>query len=143
MTSRVVFYDILPEQRPGLAAKMALGAWDKKKVLVLKCAEDELAWLDEHLWTFREEVFLPHEAWRAGAPLLDPEARVVLVCDDECPRPGDILVQLAPAGLDFARQFDTVIDVVDHRDEARLTASRARYKAWADLGLRPDLKKTF
>ena len=139
---RVVFYDIAPADRFALAAKMAIAAWDKKKSLVLRCHADEAERLDVHLWTYRDESFLPHEVWRGGA-LKDEEARIVLVTADEAPRTADILLQLAPASLDFAQGFDTVIDVVDHQDEVRLTASRARYKAWVDQGKKPELKKTF
>jgi DNA polymerase-3 subunit chi len=140
---RVVFYDIAPAERFQLAAKMAAAAWEKKKTLILRCHDDELDRLDTHLWTFRDESFLPHEVWRSGATLADEHARILLVSSDETPRPGHILLQLAPASLEFARTFDTVIDVVDHTDEPRLTASRARYKAWAEQGLKPELKKSF
>lgn len=140
---RIVFYDIAPADRFQLAAKMASAAWEKKKTLILMCHEDELDRLDTHLWTWRDESFLPHEVWRPGQTLTDEHARILLVSSDEAPRPGHILLQLAPASHEFARTFDTVIDVVDHTDESRLAASRARYKLWTEQGQKPELKKTF
>jgi DNA polymerase-3 subunit chi len=139
---RVVFYDIAPTDRFAFAAKMAAAAWDKKKKLVLRCHPDEVERLDTFLWTFKEESFLPHEVWRSGTPPKDAEAKILLVTSDECPQPADILLQLAPMSLEVARTFETVIDVVDHQDEGRLAASRARYKAWVDMGKKPELKKT-
>jgi DNA polymerase IIIc chi subunit len=147
VTRRVVFYDIEPHPRWALAARMALGAWERKKVLILRCHPEEIEALDQHLWTFRDEVFLPHESWWPGKTLLDAEARILLVASDELPRDGepgearDILLQLAPVPHAVARRFETVIDVVDHGDDVRLAASRARYKAWVDDGLRPEIKK--
>lgn len=141
MTSRVTFYDIAPEARFQLAAKLATAAWDKDKRLLIRCEARDAAALDQHLWVFREESFVPHEVCDDPARLLDPEARIVIATRDIRTIAADILLQLTPAELDFARAFDTVIDLVDHSDPARLDASRARYKAWAEGGLKPDLKK--
>jgi len=142
VTTRVTFYDIAPEARFALVVKLALAAWDKSKRMLVRCSAADAAALDQHLWVFREESFVPHEVCDDPARLLDPEARVVLVTRDVRTIPADILLQLAPTDLAFARDFDTVIDIVDHSDPARLDASRARYKAWTDSGLRPELKKT-
>jgi len=142
VTTRVTFYDIAPEARFALVVKLALAAWDKSKRMLVRCSAADAAALDQHLWVFREESFVPHEVCDDAARLLDPEARVVLVTRDVRTIPADILLQLAPTDLAFARDFDTVIDIVDHSDPARLDASRARYKAWTDSGLRPELKKT-
>jgi DNA polymerase-3 subunit chi len=140
-TTRVTFYDIAPEGRFQLAAKLALAAWDKGKRLLLRCAPEDAVALDQHLWVFREESFLPHEVCDDPERLADPEARVVIVTRDVRPIEADILLQLAPTELAFAEGFDAVIDLVDHRDSQRLDQSRARYKAWVDRGLRPELKK--
>ncbi len=142
MTTRVTFYDIAPEGRFALAVRLAVAAWDKDKRIIIRCWPTEAAELDQHLWVYREEAFVPHEVCDDATRLLDPEARVVIVTRDVRTIAADILLQLAPTDLAFAREFDTVIDIVDHGDQARLDASRARYRAWADAGLKPDLKKT-
>jgi DNA polymerase-3 subunit chi len=140
MTTRVTFYDIPPSDRRPLLEKLVRAAWDKRKRLLVRCHPEELADLDDHLWVFRDESFIPHEAFHDG-PLCDEEALIVLVARDARPIPADILVQLAPCDPVFARDFDTVIDLVDHAEPARLEASRARYRAWVEAGLRPELKK--
>jgi DNA polymerase III subunit chi len=141
MTPRVTFYDIAPTLRFALAAKVASSANDKKLRLIVRCHPHEAAALDQHLWTFREESFVPHEVCDDPERLVDPEARVVITTRDARPIPADILLQLAPCEVDFARAFANVIDVVDHGDPARLDASRARYKTWSESGHRPELKK--
>ncbi len=142
MTARVTFYDIPHERRFALAAKLAASAWEKKKHLILRCHPDEAAALDQHLWTFREESFVPHEICDDATGLLDPEARVVITTRDVRPIPAEVLFQLAPAEIEFARAFDSVIDIVDHTDPERLLRSRERFKTWSDLDLRPEVKKT-
>ena len=146
MTVRVTFYDVPDEARFPLATKLAQAAWDKGKRLVIRCSDGtEARALDEHLWVFREDGFVPHEVSDGQRELQDPEARVVLVAADVWPPglvigEGDILVQLAPADAAYAGAFGIVIDWVDHSDEVRLAASRARYKAWVDRGLKPEMK---
>jgi len=142
VTTRVTFYDIAPEARFALVVKLSLAAWDKSKRMLVRCSQQDAAALDQHLWVFREESFVPHEVCDDPARLLDAEARVVLVTRDVRTIQADILLQLTPTDLAFARDFDTVIDIVDHSDPGRLDASRSRYKAWNDAGLRPELKKT-
>lgn len=138
----VVFYDIPPDARFPLVSKLAAAAWEKGRCLIVRAAPEQAAALDEHLWVFREEAFVPHEIASDHAPLLDPEGRVVIVTRDVAPIAPDILVQLAPCDLAFARAFETVIDLVDASDDTRLNASRARFKAWSEAGHRPELKKT-
>jgi len=142
MTTRVTFYDIPDNERLPLFEKLARAAWDKRKRILIRAHPHELAQLDDHLWTFREESFVPHEIASEDKPLLDEEAFIVLVSSDLRPIPADILVQLAPCDPVFAKAFDTVIDLVDHSEAQRLEASRARYRAWVEAGIRPELKKT-
>jgi DNA polymerase-3 subunit chi len=146
VTVRVTFYDVAAEARFQLATKLAQAAWDKAKRLVIRCRDEaDARALDDHLWVFREDGFVPHEVSDGQRALMDPEARVVLVAADVWPPglaigEGDILVQLAPADAAYATAFGVVIDWVDHSDEARLSASRARYKTWVDRGLKPEMK---
>jgi len=139
--SKVTFYDIAPELTFVLVAKLAQAAWDKDKKLLVRCWDRAHAdALDEHLWTFKDESFVPHEVCDEAERLHDREARIVLVTRDSQPIAADILVQLAPCDLGFATGFDNVIDLVDHTDQARLEASRTRYRAWHNAGTKPELK---
>lgn len=142
MTTRVTFYDIPFEARFGLATRLAVHAWNKGKTMLIRCRPQEAAALDQHLWIYREESFIPHEVADAPEALSDPEARIVITTRDTRPIPAQILLQLAPTDLAFARDFDSVIDVVDHGDPERLAASRERYRAWSDAGVEPDYKKS-
>jgi DNA polymerase-3 subunit chi len=142
MTKRVTFYDIPNELRFGLVAKLAAAALNRDKRMLIRCHPQEAAAIDQHLWTYREESFFPHEIADDPQRLLDHEARVVITTRDARVIDADILLQLAPCDLVFARDFESVIDLVDHGDEARLAASRQRYKAWSEVGIKPDLKKS-
>ena len=139
VATKVTFYDIPRDHAFPLVAKLAGAAWERDKRLLVRCGDkDEAQALDDYLWTFREDAFLPHEV--GDGVLKDPRAKVVLVTSDSKPIEADVLVQLAPADLAFATSFAHVIDLVDHADDARLTASRQRFRAWSDAGTRPELK---
>ncbi|PKN55857.1 MAG: hypothetical protein CVU56_19160 [Deltaproteobacteria bacterium HGW-Deltaproteobacteria-14] len=142
MTPRVTFYDVPPEGRWPLVVHMAEAALRKGKQLLVHCADPgEARALDAHLWTFRDEAFLPHEIANRAEELVDAEAQLVIVTAEARPIPATVLLQLTPASEAFARGFESVIDVVDHRDPALLAASRERYKVWRDSGVPLEFKK--
>ncbi len=143
MSPRVTFYDLPPQGRWPEVARLAEAAWRKETRLLILCGDPaEARAFDDFLWTFREDAFVPHElAPSGGAPLADPDARIVIVTEEATPIKASVLVQLSPGSMAFAESFRSVIDLVDHRDEARLAASRARYKAWVATGAKPDYRK--
>jgi len=138
MSPQVTFYDTPPQGRWSVAVRMVEVAARKGKPLLVHCADpNEARAFDDHLWTFRDEAFLPHEVANDASELRDAEARIVIITTEARPIPANILVQLTPCSEAFARSFDSVVDLVDHRDPALLDASRARYRAWRDAGHKP------
>lgn len=139
---KVVFYDVAPDGRAAIIAGLAEAAWRKaRKMLILTPDPQAARALDEALWTYRDDAFLPHEVVAPGDALVDEQARVVITFGEADPLGADILVQLSPASLDFAATYRTVIDIVDHSSEERLKASRARYAAWRARGLEVEMQR--
>ena len=68
--TEVLFYHLQrqPIERvlPSLLEKSLERGW---RVIVQAASEERVEALDAHLWTFRDDTFLPHGVWR------DPEAR--------------------------------------------------------------------
>ncbi|MCA9518231.1 MAG: DNA polymerase III subunit chi [Myxococcales bacterium] len=138
---KVHFYDLPPDKQWGLVYKLADAAWRRETHVLIHCGDEgEARALDDFLWTFVEDAFVPHERL-AGEGLEDPDARVVIVAAEVAPIAQAVLIQLAPVSVAFAREFETVIDFVDHRDDARLAASRGRFKAWREAGVTPEFHK--
>jgi len=139
----VTFYDVPAAGRYARIARLVQAAWERGKRLLLTCADPaEAAELDALLWTFDEATFIPHEVVEQGAAATDPDARVVLVTGEYDPIGADIVLQAAPVSQGFAQGYPYVIDLVDHRSEATVTASRERYKAWVSAGTKPAFIKT-
>ncbi len=142
MSPRVTFYDVPAEGRWPEVARLAGAAWRKDKPMLILCADpQEARAFDDFLWTFRDEAFIPHELVGDGAAPRDEDARIVIVTSEHRPVVAPVLVQLSPASMGFAAGFAAVIDIVDHRDEALLAASRERYRAWRDAGVDPGYRK--
>lgn len=142
MTASVTFYDEAPEQRDRRIFVLAEAAWERGRKLLVHCESAARAReLDETLWTLRQESFVPHEHVPPGDRPRDPEARVVLVDGEHDPIGAEVLVQDGPTSPDFAGRYGWVIDFVDHRDAERLQASRERFRAWRDRGLRPGYQR--
>jgi DNA polymerase III subunit chi len=93
--------------------------------------------LNERLWTYREDSFLPHGAAGDG----DPAAQPIFLTDaDETPNGAALRVLLNPADAPrFAENAAArVIVLFDARDEETMAAARAAWKALRDAGLGPS-----
>jgi DNA polymerase-3 subunit chi len=93
--------------------------------------------LNERLWTYREDSFLPH-----GGPGDGPaETQPIFVTEtDAAPNDAALRVLLNPAdALRFvAAATERVVVLFDARDEAAMAAARAAWKALKDAGAAPS-----
>lgn len=97
----VLFYHLertsVQDVLPGLLLRSLERGWSA----VIRCAdEEELRALDDHLWTYDDQSFLPHAA---GTP--DPQTPVWLTIDEQLPEGRQILFALTaekftPDGLE-------------------------------------------
>jgi len=146
MEPRVTFYDIPFTARLAIAAKLASAAWERKRHLLITTADPTIAeQVDDFLWTFKAEAFIPHARWPSPEPLEGPDARILLADGQSQLEaiPGrDVILQLDPAPLDFAAEFTAVIDFVGRDDEALLAKSRERYRQWQARGIKPEFKRS-
>jgi DNA polymerase-3 subunit chi len=90
--------------------------------------------LNDKLWTYREDSFLPHGGPGDGDPASQP---VYLTESDETPNGAGLRILLNPA--DALRFLDAgrVIVLFDSRDEEAMAAARAAWKALRDAGAAP------
>src|SRR5918993_707143 len=95
--------------------------------LVRATSDERLAALDDHLWTFSDESFLPHGTDRepdaAGQP-------VVLTLADRSPNGAAVLflIEGAPVPEDAAT-YQRLVLLFNGNDEDALTAARAQWKS--------------
>lgn len=104
---------------PALLAKSRERGW---RALVRVDGEDRLAALDDHLWSFSDESFLPHGTDREP----DPGEQPVLLTAGEDNRNGAailFLVEGAAVPADISG-YERVVLMLNGRDEEAVAAAR-------------------
>ena len=113
----------LPEVLEGALAEGA-------HVVVQAASTEQVEALNERLWTYSDESFLPHGAARDGEPDAQP---VYLTESEENPNGATLRVLLsgvdaAPfAGKPAGRPYERIILLFDGRDEVALTEARRQW----------------
>ena len=96
--------------------------------------------LNERLWTYSEDSFLPHGGPGDGDPATQP---IFLTETDAAPNGASLRVLLNPA--DAPRCLDQacerVVVLFEERDEEAMAAARAAWKALRDAGAAPSYWK--
>jgi DNA polymerase III subunit chi len=131
--TEVLFYHLkgqTPEQvLPTLLQKSLDRGW---RVVVQASSEERVEALDAHLWTWRDDSFLPHGTWR------DPEASqqpILLTASDHNPNGASIrfLVDGAMMPQDAAA-YERLVLLFDGEDPDARDAARTRWSEAKSAG---------
>ncbi len=132
--TRVDFY-ILKEAdekaRPLFACKLADKVYHLgQRVFIHTASDAQSRMLDDLLWTFKQNSFLPHNLYEAGQA--DPPP-ILVGHDSEPDQNTDVLINLAPDVPLFFSRFERVAEVIDGND-TRKTEGRERYRFYRERG---------
>ena len=113
------------------ACRLAEKAWlQHHRVFVHTSSKDDARRIDELMWTFKQNSFLPHALFPAG----HDDTVAVLVGDGAVPvDETDVLINLTEEVPVFYRQFDRVAEFVDATEQARANG-RKRFREYRDHG---------
>jgi DNA polymerase-3 subunit chi len=126
--TEVLFYHLqgqsLERVLPSLLQRSLDRGW---RVVVQAASEERVEALDAHLWTFRDDSFLPHGTWREPDPAAQP---VLLTVHDDNPNAANVrfLIEGAEMPADAAA-YERLVLMFDGEDEDAVVAARRR---WAD-----------
>ncbi len=137
---QVDFYSLpeaSPNTRPLFACRLARKAYGLgHRVYLYVDTQDQARLLDDLLWTFDPNSFIPH----APHPAPPDDASPVLI-GNEPPPPGmDLLINMAAATPTFYTDFPRVADMVDQRPEI-LANGRDRFALYKRQGFMPNYHK--
>lgn len=131
--TEVLFYHLqrqpLEAVLPTLVAKSLERGW---RAVVQATTEERLAALDDHLWTYSDESFLPHGTERDP----DPAAFPVLLTLAEANR-NDARVRFLVEGAPFpaeAEAYERVIVLFDGNDPDALAGAREQWRTVKTAG---------
>ncbi len=131
----VEFYDVKTGRLDLALCRQVQAAYEQgQRVYVWAGSQEEARRLDDLLWTYREDGFVPHDLWSGGEPLAAP---VAVGWAAGNPNGATCLVLARDASPDQVRAFARVVDFAPAQDAAGLAAARARFRAFRDAGMAP------
>jgi DNA polymerase III subunit chi len=126
--TEVLFYHLhrqpLERVLPALLEKSLERGW---RVVVQASSDERVAALDAHLWTYREDAFLPHGTYKESAAAEQP---ILLTVNDDNPNRAVVrfLVDGAPVPAD-AQAYERLVLLFDGDDPEAVEAARERWTA--------------
>jgi DNA polymerase III subunit chi len=126
--TEILFYHLQrqPIERvlPVLLEKSIERGWH---AVVQAGSEERIEALDSHLWTFREDSFLPHGTWRESESAAQP---ILLTVHDD--NPNDATVRFLIDGVELpadAASYERIVILFDGEDSDAVEAARQRWTA--------------
>lgn len=131
--TRVEFFEVAgPRWEVALCQRVEAAYEEGRRIYVWAESEAEARRLDELLWSFREDSFVPHGLWQGEAQCDEP---VAVGWRAGNPNGADCLVLARDAEPDELRGFPQVVDLAPVDLPPRLEAARRRYRTCRDAGL--------
>jgi DNA polymerase-3 subunit chi len=124
--TEILFYHLqrqpLERVLPALLEKSLERGW---RVVVQAASEERAEALDAHLWTFRDDSFLPHGTWREAEARVQP---ILLTVHDDNPSGASVRFLLDGVALpaDVA-SYQRIVLLFDGEDPDAVDAARARW----------------
>jgi DNA polymerase-3 subunit chi len=121
--TEILFYQLkgqtLEQVLPPLLQKSLQRGW---RVVVQASSEERIDALDAHLWTFRDDAFLPHGTWRDVEAAEQP---ILLAADDGNPNGAAVRFLVEGAGMPGnIPAYERIVVMFDGEDPDALEAAR-------------------
>lgn len=130
--TEVLFYHLqkqgLEEALPGLLERTLERGW---RAVVRAGSEARIEALDTHLWTYRDDSFLPHGSARDGFAEQQP---IYLTLGEENPNGAQVLFLVDGARAEDVEPYVRCVDLFDGNDPQAVEAARERYRLARDAG---------
>jgi DNA polymerase III subunit chi len=132
--TEILFYHLqnqpLERVLPTLLEKSLERGW---RVVVQAASEERIDALDAHLWTFRDDSFLPHGTHKQPETNEQP---ILLTVNDDNPNKAEVrfLIDNAPVPAD-ASAYARIVLLFDGDDEDAVASARARWTEAKEKGL--------
>lgn len=133
---RIEFY-VLPGTQPAArlqaACQLTAKAWRADLTVFIRAENpDQCNELDELLWRFRAERFIPHALYQS-----DPLAPVVIGLEQAPQHDQGVLINLSATPSEHPERFSRIIEIVDQQAE-RLEICRQHFRHYRQLGYAPQ-----
>lgn len=125
--TEVLFYHLQGQSPdrvlPGLLEKSIERGW---RIVVQAASDERVDALDAHLWTYRDNAFLPHGTHRESETAAQP---VVLTVHDHNPNGANVRFVIDGVGLPpDASSYQRIVVLFDGEDPDALAQARERWQ---------------
>jgi DNA polymerase-3 subunit chi len=128
MALEVRFYHLQKTTLEGALPQLLQRTLDKGWRAVVKAGSAErVEVLNQQLWTYAENSFLPHGSARDGDAAVQP---VWLTEKDENPNQAQVLLLVDGAVCEKTDGYQLICTIFDGNDPDALTSARADWKKW-------------
>lgn len=132
---RIEFYVLstaVPAERLRAACQLAMKAWRAGLPVFLRGSDaQQCSEVDELLWRFKAESFVPHSLYQD-----DAYAPVVIGQDEEPSSTQGVLINLGSTLSPQVERFSRVIEIVNQEPDL-LTACRENFRSYRQRGYDP------
>ncbi|WP_167142127.1 DNA polymerase III subunit chi [Pseudomonas sp. OTU750018] len=132
---RIEFYVLstaVPAERLRAACQLAMKAWRAGLPVFLRGSNaQQCSEVDELLWRFKAESFVPHSRYQD-----DAHAPVVIGQDEEPSSTQGVLINLGSTLSPRVERFSRVIEIVNQEPDL-LTACRENFRSYRQRGYDP------
>lgn len=130
--TNISFYHLLHQPLSSALPKLLAKVHEAGMKAVIKVGSDEqMQALDDLLWTFDKNSFLPHGPVKSKSPEQQP---ILLTTGDENPAGATVLVLVDSMESDQMGKYDRCLEMFDGTDQEAVTAARARWKKYTEAG---------
>ena len=125
--TEILFYHLhrqpLERVLPTLLEKSLERGW---RVVVQASSEERIEALDAHLWTFRDDSFLPHGTWREAEARSQP---ILLTVNPDNPNGATVRFLIEGAMIpEDAEAYQRIVLIFDGEDPDAVAAARERWR---------------
>ena len=125
--TEVLFYHLqgrtIEQVLPPLLEKSLARGW---RVVVQAGSEERADALDGHLWTYRDDSFLPHATWRVADAAQQP---IILTAEASNPNAASVRFLIDNAALPVdAENYERLVLVFDGEDDDAVAMAREAWK---------------
>lgn len=132
MATEALFYHLerAPLERvlPGLLERTLARGW---RAAVQAGSQERLEALDQHLWTYAEESFLPHGTAKDGRPADQP---VFLTIEEDNPSGANVRFLVDGATIASFTGYERIVILFDGREDEAVARAREQWKAAKTAG---------
>ena len=125
--TEMLFYHLehqpLERVLPTLLEKSLERGW---RVVVQASSEERIEALDAHLWTFRDDSFLPHGTWREAEARSQP---ILLTVNPDNPNGATVRFLIEGSMIpEDAEAYQRIVLIFDGEDPDAVAAARERWR---------------